>query len=145
MKLTAEVHEETFSAGKASPTKADGFFRSPYVAHVEVVSAAVPELHCMPEFVLIGGRGGSLHTYMRVYKWAMQEYKQKNALMFDRGHIVGPNLQAQPHLMLNMHRNQGEAIKLRLSCDRSVATFSYLGTISGSSTGIKLCTARKLV
>ena len=39
------------------------FFRPPFVAHVKVNTAAVPELDCMPEFALIGIHTKPARTY----------------------------------------------------------------------------------
>ena len=43
--------------------QADVFFRPPFVAHVKVNTTSVPELHCMPEFVLIGIHTRPVRTY----------------------------------------------------------------------------------
>ena len=81
------THQVQYAVGTALSAQAPVFFRPPQVLHVQIKSNTVPELHCMPNFVLIGIHARPTRAYSElnglvdVYDWAQQYYKQGNALI----------------------------------------------------------------
>ena len=67
-KITAEVHQEQITQYHVGGEnlQADVFFRPPFVARIQVNTNTVPELECMPEFVLIGIHTRPVRTYGEV-------------------------------------------------------------------------------
>ena len=131
-----------YKVGTAPSTEAPVFFRSPRVLRVQVKSDKVPELHCMPNFVLIGIHVRPTRAYSElnglvdVYDWAKQEYKQENALILGdlnaAGGYFGPVDKIQNILRKRkgfrwlIKDNNPTNIKGNKAYDRSAAAFHIM-------------------
>jgi len=84
--LDSAIRQLTYPVGSTPPTPAPIFFRPPFILRARVTQA-VPELHCMTEFFLIGLHARPARVYSELnglvdaYDLTRHDYGQENALI----------------------------------------------------------------